>query len=260
VGDDTDLKTVSNLGLALGGGGVLGAAHVGVLQVLRERGIRPSIVAGTSAGALIGAAYAGGLDPYRLERITLTADWRDVGDLSLAPGLGLLDTRRLRSTIEHLGGDTLIENLPMPYAAIATDVATGEAAALTRGSLVEALRASIAVPGLFRPARIDGRLLVDGGLAENLPIEHALALGATHVIAVRLFPEWDTLPSIRSSAHVHELEIRPDVTLIHPKLGHRSQWVKRDLPELIRLGREAAERVLGDYPVVEPRPEASAHR
>jgi len=255
VADDTDLRTVPNLGLALGGGGVLGAAHVGVLQVLRERGIAPAMVAGTSAGALIGAAYAGGLDPYRLESIVLGSDWRDVGDLSLAPGLGLLDTTRLRRTIEHLGGDTLIENLPVPYAAIATDIVTGDAVALTRGSLVEALRASIAVPGLFRPPRINGRLLVDGGLAENLPIEHAFALGAKHVIAVRLVPEWDALPNVRSSARVHELEIRPDVTLIHPKLGHRSQWVMRDLPELVELGREAAERVLDDYPVVEPRPE-----
>ncbi len=245
-----------DVGLALGGGGVLGAAHVGVLQVLHERGIRPTIVAGTSAGALMGAAHASGFDPYRLERLVLKLDWRDVGDLSLIPGLGLLDTKRLRRTLKKLGGDIAIEDLPVPFVAIATDVATGEPVELRTGSLADALRASMSVPGLFRPAHVDGRILVDGGLVANLPVEYALEMGAAHVIAVRLVPEWDLTPKTHTSAHIHEWEIRPDVTLIQPKLGPRSQWVRKDLPTLIRLGREAAEHVLHEYPVVAPRPAA----
>ncbi len=114
-----------------------------------------------------------------------------MGDFTLSPGLGLLDTERLHTTIAALGGDVAIEDLSMPFAAVATDITTGEAVAITQGSLVEALRASIAVPGLFRPPRIDGKILVDGGLAASLPLEFALKLGAAHVIAVRLVPEMD---------------------------------------------------------------------
>jgi NTE family protein len=255
VSDDVDLRTIEGLGLALGGGGVLGAAHVGVLQVLRERGIHPTIVAGTSAGALAGAAYASGLDPYALEIRTLQADWSTVGDLAHTPGLGLLDTSGLRRTIDAIGGDLPIEDMPMRYCAVATDVLTGEPAVLDRGSLADALCASIAVPGIFRPAKIGGRTLVDGALIENLPIEAAFGLGAEHVIAVRLVPEVDAIPQRYTSTHVHEFEIRRDVTLIHPKLEHASQWIPRDVEELIDAGREAAERVLGDYPVVHEPPE-----
>ncbi len=251
---DPDLRAVPDLGLALGGGGILGAAHVGVLQVLYERDIRPSIVAGTSAGALAGAAYATGLDPYALELRALQADWSTVGDVPLSPGLGLLDTSGLRRTIDAVGGDLPIEQMPMRYGAVATDVRTGEAVVLDRGSLADALCASIAVPGIFRPAHLDGRILMDGGLVQNLPIEAAFGLGASHVIAVRLAPEQDVIPPRYTSTHVHEFEIRSDVTLIHPKVGTRSPWIPRDVEELIDVGRAAAERVLGDYPVVREPP------
>jgi NTE family protein len=256
VSADVDLRTVENLGLALGGGGVLGAAHVGVLQVLRERDIRPTIVAGTSAGALAGAAYASGLNPYNLEIQTLQADWGTFGDVPRTPGLGLLETSGLRRTIDAIGGDIPIEDLPVRYCAVATDARTGAAVVLDQGSLADALCASIAVPGIFRPARVRGRVLVDGGLVENLPIEAAFGLGADHVIAVRLAPEQDMIPTRYTSAHVHEFEIRSDVTLIRPKVGKRSPWIRREIDELIELGRTAAERALREYPVVRERPDA----
>jgi len=255
VSDAVDLRTVDNLALALGGGGVLGAAHVGVLQVLHERDIRPTIVAGTSAGALAGAAYAAGLDPYALEIRALQSDWSTVGDFSPRPGLGLLDTSGLRRTIDAIGGDLPIEDLPMPFCAVATDARTGAPVVLNRGSLADALCASIAVPGIFRPARVGGRVLVDGGLVENLPIEAAFGLGADHVIAVRLAPEQDMIPTRYTSAHVHEFEIRDDVTLIRPKVGKHSPWIPRDIDELIELGRKAAEKALRAYPVVREPPD-----
>lgn len=257
--DRGDLRYTPRLGLALGGGGALGAAHVGVLQVLHEREIRPDIVAGTSAGSVIGAAYAAGLDPYRLEELVRAADWGDFGTFSFSPGLGLLDTDGLRRTVEQIaGGDTRIEDLPMPYAAVATDLTTGAAVLLDRGSLTDAMRASIAVPGLFRPQRLDGHVLVDGGVVQNLPLQAAFTLGARHVIGVRLAAEWDAVPQYRTSLAVHELEIRADVTVIRPRIGHRSQWVARDIPGLIELGREAAELALADYPVVHPAPRSEA--
>ena len=249
-----DLRAVDGLGIALGGGGVLGVAHVGVLQVLYERGIQPTIVAGTSAGSLVGAAYAAGMDPYQLEAMALRANWGTVGQFKRRPGAGILDTSGLRNTVEALGGDRLIESLPIRFGALATDVRNGSSTLLDRGSITDAMCASIAIPGIFRPKKVGGRLLVDGGLVANLPIEAALTLGAQHVIAVRLVPEWDGLPKIRNSTMVHMLEIRTDVTVIQPKLGGRSKFIPRRMDLLIEAGRHATERVLHDYPVVRERP------
>lgn len=250
-----DLRYEPHLGLALGGGGALGAAHAGVLQVLHERGIVPTIVVGTSAGSIAGGAFANGRDPYELTELILGASWGDFGTFSMTPGLGLLDTEGLRDTVDRIGHDSMIEDMPIRFAAVATDVTTEEAVLIDHGSLVEAIGASIAVPGLFRPKTLDGRTFVDGGVVQNLPLEAAFTMGATHVIGVRLAPEWDYLPKMRTAIQVHEFEIRDDVTMITPRLRHRSQWVARDLPGLVQLGREAAELALADYPIVNPRPE-----
>lgn len=246
-----DLRRIPRLAIALGGGGALGAAHVGVLEVLAERGIVPSIAVGTSAGAVIAAGYASGMDAYEMERLVVKADWGSFGTLSFTPGLGLLDTEGLRATVERIaGGDREIESFDVKYAAVATDAQTGELMLLDSGSVVDAMRASIAVPGLFRPPRVRGRLAVDGGMVQNLPIESAFTMGAEHVIAVRLAPEWDALPRFRTAVDVHEMEIRRDVTVIAPRLARRSQWRGRDIPGLVELGRQAAERALADYPLV----------
>jgi NTE family protein len=251
-----DLRYEPNVALALGGGGALGAAHAGVLEVLYERGIRPSIVVGTSAGAIAGGAYANGRDPYEFTDLVLQASWGDFGTFSMTPGLGLLNTDGLRETVERVGHDSLIEDLPIRFAAVATDVTSEQTVLIDHGSLVDAIAASIAVPGLFRPKELEGLTLVDGGVLQNLPLEAAFAMGASHVIGVRLAPEWDYLPKMRTALQVHAYEIRDDVTMITPRLRHRSQWVARDLPGLVQLGREAAEEVLGDYPVLVTRPSA----
>ncbi len=248
-----DLRYMPRLALALGGGGTWGAAHVGVLQVLKERGIHPSLVAGTSAGAVIGAGYAADYDPYELEEMVTRAQWGNFGSITKKPKFGILDTEALARTIELIGGDRMIEDLPVRYCAVATDVKTRGAYAIDRGSVTHALAASIAVPGLFAPATHDGKILADGGLVQNLPIETAFQMGASHVIAVRLTAEWDSLPQFRTGTRVHELEIRDDVTLIHPKISGRSPWIPRDIPGLVAAGRAASESVLADYPVVTPR-------
>lgn len=249
-----DLTTQAQLGLALGGGGALGAAHVGVIQVLHERGIEPSIVVGTSAGSVIGAAYANGRDPYELEDMIVNASWGDFGTMTFRPGFGVLDTAGLRRTVESLAHkDLQIEDFQRRYAAVATDARTREAVLLDSGSAVDAMCASIAVPGLFRPARVHGHLLVDGGVVQNLPLQAAFDMGAEHVIGVRLAGEWDHGPAPRTALAIHELEIDRRVTVIVPRLGHRSQWRAKDLPGLIRLGRDAAERALAKYPVVRTR-------
>jgi len=249
MGNRPDLRYESRLGLALGGGGALGAAHVGVLQELAKRGIHPSIVVGTSAGAVMGAAYAGGFDLDELEEIVVGSSWGDFGTFAFAPGLGILDTDGLRATIDRLAGpDLMIEDLPIRFGAVATDLTTREVVLIDSGSVADAVCASVSVPGLFRPTKLHGHLLVDGGVVQNLPLEATFEMGARHVIGVRLAPEWDALPSMRTSARVHEFEIRDDVTMIRPRIGQRSQWVTADLPGLVQAGRDAAIKALEDYP------------
>ncbi|WP_159449153.1 patatin-like phospholipase family protein [Demequina sp. NBRC 110055] len=250
-----DLRYVPRLGLALGGGGALGAAHVGVLQVLHERGIVPSIITGTSAGAIAGGALALGVDPYDLEDRVLTWSWGTFGRWTPRPGLGLLTADALLEGLRKVaGGDPQIEDLPTRFAAVATDINTRKAVVLDHGSLSLAVAASIAVPGVFRPVPHQGHHLLDGGLVQNVPLEACFGLGATHVIGVRLQPEWD-FHGFESSVSVHEWEISADVTMIEPRLGGHTAWGVDDLGTLVLLGREAAERELEDYPVVAGRPD-----
>ena len=174
------------IGLALGGGAARGWAHIGVIRALEEAGVKPDLVCGTSIGALVGAAYATGeLDHF--ERWVVKLGVREVIrllDLSLSGGLlkGHRLVRFFRQTFE----DRHIESLPLPFSAVATSLASGAEVWLREGSVVEAVRASIALPALFTPANRDGDLLVDGGLVNPVPITLAKAMGAEIVIAVDL--------------------------------------------------------------------------
>src|SRR5580704_10879375 len=157
--------TRPRIGLALGSGSARGWAHIGVIDSLIEAGIEPDVVCGTSIGALVGAAYvAGKLDGLR--QWAETATWRAIlklTDVRLTGG-GLLNGRQVVAFLQQLGIDQPIESYGRPYAAVATDLATGREIWLQSGPIHEAVRASIALPGILSPARIDGRWLVDGGL------------------------------------------------------------------------------------------------
>jgi NTE family protein len=176
-----------SIGLALGGGAARGFAHIGVLRTLADHGIRPDVIVGTSIGAVVGACFAGDrLDTF--EEWALGLSRRGILsylDVSLS-GAGLLRGGKLAARLEQAFGDTLIESLPIRFATISTEVGTGHEIWLTRGRLVEALRASYALPGIFPPVRIGGRWLVDGALVNPVPVSAARALGARLVIAVNL--------------------------------------------------------------------------
>jgi len=174
------------VGLALGSGSARGWAHIGVIRALEKAGIRPDIVCGTSIGALVGAAYAAGeLD--RLERRVLELRIGDVlGFLDVGLGSGVLKGDRLMEFARRHFTDRSIEELAVPFTAVATSLRTGAEVWLRRGSTFEAVRASIALPGLFVPARWEGSLLVDGGLVNPVPVSVARAMGAEIVIAVDL--------------------------------------------------------------------------
>jgi len=172
------------IGIALGGGSARGWAHVGVLRGLFELGIRPEVVAGTSAGALVGAAYVcGKLDDF--ERWISGLVWQDAAaylDFGLVGGL--IKGKKLFKFFANYLDDCPIEQLPMPFGAVATDLETGAEVWFRNGSLFAAVRASISVPGLMRPALHEGRWCVDGGLVDPVPVKLCRTLGADRVIGV----------------------------------------------------------------------------
>ena len=175
------------IGLALGGGAARGWAHIGVLKALRKAGIKPDVIAGTSIGAVVGGCYAAGhLDALEEFARELTPR-RIFGylDFNLA-GNGLITGQRLCDRLEHHLGTKNIEDLPTRFSAVATEIGTGHEHWLSRGRLVEAVRASYALPGVFKPVRINGRWLFDGALVNPIPVSVCRAHGARYVIAVNL--------------------------------------------------------------------------
>jgi NTE family protein len=175
------------IGLALGGGAARGWAHIGVLRALEKAGIKPDIIAGTSIGAVVGGCYAANhLDNLERWALELTPK-RVFGylDFNLA-GNGLISGQRLCGRLELHLGDRKIEDLPTRFAAVATEIGTGHEHWLSRGRLVDAVRASYALPGVFKPVKVNGRWLFDGALVNPIPVSVCRALGARYVIAVNL--------------------------------------------------------------------------
>ncbi len=174
------------VGLALGSGGARGWAHLGVLQALRERDVHVDFVAGTSMGAVVGAFLAARREDV-LRELAENLDWRRLRqffwEISMSRS-GLTDGRRLLEETRHLLGVREFRELDLPFRAVATDLDTGSEVVLSSGNLLQALRASISIPGLFSPVRMGRRLLVDGGLVNPVPVGVARAMGAQVVIAV----------------------------------------------------------------------------
>jgi len=176
------------LGIALGAGAARGLCHIGVLRALGERGVEPRIVCGTSMGALVGAAYAAG-HLASLEDWVRTLDLGDIVrllDVRLTTAGGFAEAGKLIEHLRETVGDLMIEELPRTFAAVATDLATGRELWLREGSLWDAVRASIAVPGILTPKLHAGRWLVDGALVNPVPVSVCRALDADVVLAVNL--------------------------------------------------------------------------
>lgn len=194
------------IGLALGSGSARGWSHIGVIRVLERAGISPDIVCGTSIGALVGAAYAAGeLD--RLEPWVKGLTWQGVlGMLDFRMGGGLIEGARLVEFFRSHFKDEGIAQLKKPFTCVATELYTGREVWLREGSVIDAVRASIALPGLFTPALRDGKLLVDGSLVNPVPVSLCRAMGADIVIAVDL--NWD-LMGHRNRAVVQAKEAAP---------------------------------------------------
>jgi len=175
------------IGLALGSGSARGWSHIGIIEALEKLGIKPDIVCGASIGALVGAALVTGRFG-ELKRWAESISWREIVgmlDISLSGG-GLISGRQVVKLLRQLGIDGDIESFATPFAAVGTDLATGREVWFRSGSILDAVRASIAVPGIFSPARNEGRWLLDGGIVNPVPVSLCRALGADIVIAVNL--------------------------------------------------------------------------
>ena len=175
------------VGLALGSGSARGWAHIGVIKALTEAGIRVDCIAGASIGAVVGAVYASGkIDA--LEDIVLRLDWKQIASFLdvVFPKSGLIDGNKIADFVRAHVAPGNIEELPLPFCAVSTDLETGSEIVIREGDIIEAVRASISVPGIFTPVKKGGTILVDGGLVNPVPVSVAREMGADFVIAVDL--------------------------------------------------------------------------
>ncbi|HET6804754.1 MAG TPA: patatin-like phospholipase family protein [Frateuria sp.] len=182
------------VGLALGGGAAKGFAHIGVIKMLEASGIHVDVVAGTSAGSLVGALYASGMDAFAMQQAAISLDEASIRDVRLFGG-GLVQGRKLQDYVDGLVSQRPLERLKRPFAAVATELETGRRTVFRHGDTGQAVRASCSVPGVFEPVALGDRHYVDGGVVSPVPVDAARELGADFVIAVDISAHSDgTLP------------------------------------------------------------------
>jgi NTE family protein len=252
------------IGLALGGGYARGLAHIGVLEVLEREGIPIDIISGTSIGALIGALYAREKDASLIRKQAAQLDWIGVTslvDLTL-PKSGFIGGKRITNLLRRFLGDAQFKDLDIPFACVATDIMSGEEIILNEGSVLEAVRASISIPVIFKVARTRGRFLVDGGLVNQVPINLAKNMGADFIIAVDITPtkaerieyllqnggavkEPTILQVMAQTIYISTCQITGDISqganaVIHPHLAHIGPGEFHRAQECILEGELAA--------------------
>lgn len=240
------------VGLALSGGAVRGAAHCGVLAVLDEHGIRIDVIAGTSAGAMAGAAYAAGMKPEEMADALAELSWPRMVRPVRPARRALFSASPFGEMLADRIGEVTFADLDPTFVAVACDVLTGERVLLSEGDVVTAVLASLAIPGLFTPVEHGDRLLIDGGTVANYPVDVPPEFGATVVIGVDVGmqpqPEPPRNPvdmllaaaeiSARAAGRMHaDVDIVPDVSEF-------SSFSFKAVPDLYRRGRQAAEEAM----------------
>jgi len=240
------------VGLALGSGGARGFAHLGVLKVLEEEDIPVSCLAGSSIGALIAVLYASGHGLNRLYRLAKSFRRNDFLDWTV-PKMGLIAGERITEFIRLVTKGKRIEELSPPVAVVAADLQTGEKVVFRQGEAAQAVRASISIPGVFVPAEIDGRLLVDGGVVDRVPVSVVRSMGADIVIAVDVAPLnteagiasivdviWQSLDILQAELVTYR-QLASDV-MIRPRVERYSSRAFTDVEDIIARGEEEARR------------------
>lgn len=228
-------KTVApiKVALVLGGGAARGFAHIGVIKALESQGIVPDLVVGTSAGSLVGALYAAGNNGFALHKMALEMDEATISDWSVpffSKSSGVLKGDALQNYVNKSVRNIAIEKMKIPFAAVATDLNSGQAILFQRGNAGLAVRASSAVPGIFQPVKIGERLYVDGGLVAPVPVHFAKELGADFIIAVNISTQPDVQLASSSvdvvlqtfaimGQSINRYELKDADIVIRPSLG-----------------------------------------
>jgi NTE family protein len=242
------------IGLALGGGAARGFAHIGVLQVLEEQGIKPDIVVGTSAGSVVAALYAAGKTPAELTTMAMTLDESTITDW-VFPGRSLLKGEALAKFVRNLTGGKQIESMRIPLGIVAADLQTGQPILFRKGDPGTAVRASSSVPGVFAPVKIGDHEYIDGGAVSPIPVRYARQMGAEIIIAVDIsaIPEGQStkgavdilLQTFNIMGHaISQYELKDADVVMRPKLEGigSAEFSARRLS--ILAGREAALMVM----------------
>jgi NTE family protein len=249
-------KRAPRIGLALGGGAARGFAHIGVIQVLEESGIRPALVTGTSAGSLVAGIYASGKTGAQLQQVAETMDESAFADWTLPLfNRGILRGEAFARYVHRQVGGRLIEDLPIPLGIVATDLNSGQGVLFQRGDIATAVRASSAVPAVFEPVKISGREYVDGGLVSPVPVRYARQMGAELVIAVDISsapeanPAADTLQILMQTftimgKSINSLELKGADIVIRPALNNVTSADFGARRRAIQAGRVAMQQML----------------
>ncbi len=242
------------IGLALGGGAARGFAHIGVIKMLESHGIVADYVVGTSAGAVVGSLYAGGHDPFAMQKIAQQLDEKIFADWTLG-GRGFLKGEALQDFINQHLQNRPLEKLNKPFATVATDLKTGERIVFRSGDTGLAVRASAAVPGIFQPTQFRGKTYVDGGLSSPIPVQAAREMGADFVIAVDISarPEgqptdsltgimWQTITIM--GGVIGKSELREADVVIRPNIPYVKSWDFTARHDAILEGERAAQAAI----------------
>ncbi|MGG3800271.1 patatin-like phospholipase family protein [Metabacillus fastidiosus] len=242
------------IGLALGSGGARGFAHLGVLKVLYNAGIRVDMIAGSSMGALIGSFYASGLSIDEMYKIAFAFKRKYFLDFTI-PKMGFIAGKRVKELIHLFTKGKNIEELDIPLAIVATDLYEGKKVIFKKGLVADAVRASIAIPGIFVPEKINGKLLVDGGVIDRVPVSVVKDMGADIVIAVdvsnvkktkEITSIFDVILQsldIMQDELVFHSEIASDI-MIRPSVEQYSSREFSNIKEIIEIGEQEAEKHL----------------
>jgi NTE family protein len=242
------------IALALGGGAARGFAHIGVIKMLEAQGIVPDFVIGTSAGAVVGALYAGGNDAYAMQKIAQELDESIFADWTLG-GRGFLKGEALQDFVNKQLHNRPLDGLNKPFAAVATDLNTGKRVVFRSGDTGLAVRASAAVPGIFQPAQFRGKTYVDGGLSSPIPVQAAREMGADFVIAVDISdrPEGQPIDSVTAimwqtitimGGVIGRAELQEADIVIRPNLPYVKSWDFTARHRAILEGEKAAQAAI----------------
>ncbi|SEN30156.1 NTE family protein [Mesobacillus persicus] len=243
------------IGLALGSGGARGFAHLGVIKVLREEGIPIDMVAGSSMGAMVGCFYGAGLDIDRLYKLSKAFKRKYYLDFTV-PKMGFIAGNRVKDLIRIFTHGKEIQDLDIPTAVVTTDLVSGEKVVFKEGPIADAVRASISIPGIFTPEKLNGRLLIDGGVIDRIPVSVAKEMGADIIIAVdvshvnrnaEISSIFDVIMQsidIMQMELVSNREIASDI-MLRPRTEMYSSKAFKNIDEIIAIGEEETRKNIG---------------